>query len=113
VNIIAAIGSSGERMYSINKGKTNAITFLLFIVKLLSSLDQEDSNWRSNSLLLIDNAPYHRSKSVRNFLISNNVPVLFLGPYQFNMAPVEKFFSFIKCRELNVLSTRLNTRYES
>jgi len=36
------------------------------------------------------------------------VPVMFLGPYQFDMAPVEMFFSFIKGRDLNPKRLNLN-----
>ena len=35
---------------------------------------------------------------------------MFLGPYSFNMAAVEKFFSFIKNRDLNPLATRAFSR---
>jgi hypothetical protein len=31
---------------------------------------------------------------------------MFLGPYQFAMAPVEKLFAFIKGRDLNPLMRR-------
>ena len=39
------------------------------------------------------------------------IPILFLGPYHFNMAPVEMMFAFIKNRDLNKLQTRANSRY--
>jgi transposase len=31
---------------------------------------------------------------------------MFLGPYQYKMAPVELFFAYIKNRDLNTLKTR-------
>jgi hypothetical protein len=34
------------------------------------------------------------------------IPVMFLGPYHFKMAPCEIFFSYIKNRDLNALKTR-------
>ena len=36
---------------------------------------------------------------------------MFLAPYSFNMAAVEKLFSFIKNRDLNPLATRAYSRY--
>jgi hypothetical protein len=41
---------------------------------------------------------------------SMHVPVMFLGPYSFNMAAVEKLFSFVKARDLNPLATRAYSR---
>jgi transposase len=52
---------------------------------------------------LIDNAPYHRSGTTRDFIVKHSLPIMFLGPYQFSLAPVEKFFAFIKARDLNPL----------
>ena len=34
------------------------------------------------------------------------VPIMFLGPYQFKLAPVELMFSYIKNRDLNPLNTK-------
>ena len=34
---------------------------------------------------------------------SMKLPIVFLGPYAFKLAPVEKFFGFIKSFELNPL----------
>ena len=31
---------------------------------------------------------------------------MYLGPYQFKMAPVEHFFAYLKNRDLNPLNTR-------
>jgi hypothetical protein len=36
--------------------------------------------------------------------------IMFLGPYSFNMAAVEKLFSFVKNRDLNPLATRAYSR---
>jgi len=41
---------------------------------------------------------------------SMGIPVMFLGPYSFNMAAVEKLFSFVKNRDLNPLATRAYSR---
>jgi transposase len=39
-------------------------------------------------------------------LKSMGVPIMFLAPYSFNMAAVEKLFSFVKNRDLNPLAIR-------
>jgi transposase len=106
VNIIAAITTRGQVLFTVNRGRTRSSTFCLFLAKLASHLDIENPQWRANSILLIDNAPYHRSKETREFLARAQIPLMFLGPYQFAMAPVEKLFAFIKGRDLNPLMRR-------
>ena len=61
VNIIAAISSNGGLYYTVNRGKTNSWTFLLYIVKLVEHLDSSDPDWRKNTIIMLDNASYHRS----------------------------------------------------
>jgi hypothetical protein len=41
---------------------------------------------------------------------SMGIPVMFMGPYSFNMAAVEKLFSFVKNSDLNPLATRAYSR---
>jgi hypothetical protein len=37
------------------------------------------------------------------------VPIMYLGPYHFAMAPAELFFSYIKGKDLNPLHTRVTS----
>ena len=62
MNLILGVASSGEMFYTINHGRTNQTTFIFFLCKLVKALDFQDRNWRSNTVILIDNAPYHRSR---------------------------------------------------
>ena len=106
LNIIAAITSGGKVFFTVNQGRTRSTTFCLFLAKLVAHLDKESPDWRRSAIVMIDNAPYHRSKETREFITRALVPHMFLGPYQFTMAPVEKFFAFIKARDLNPLMRR-------
>lgn len=110
VNLFAAASSRGEVFFTINKGKTNSITFLHFLSKLVAFLSARDFDWRATTVLLIDNAPYHRSQKLRTWLEQAKLPMMFLGPYQFRMAPAEHLFSFMKNRSLNSLSVLLQRR---
>jgi transposase len=58
------------------------------------------------SIIMLDNARYHKSKLILDIFTRLKIPVMFLGPYHFKMAPVEIFFSYIKNRDLNTLKTR-------
>jgi hypothetical protein len=110
VNIIAGVSSTGGLYYTINRGKTNSWTFLLFIVKLVEHLDSIDREWRKKTVIMIDNASYHRSAITKAKLEYLNVPIMYLGPYHFRLAPVELFFSFIKGKDLNPLKSKLGSK---
>jgi transposase len=112
VNLIAALTSDGEVLYTVNIGKTNSYTFGFFLTKLVSYLDNQDPQWRKNSIIMIDNASYHRGVPTLHQIEMLKLPVLFLGPYHFRMAPVEMLFNYIKSHDLNPLRTRLTSRYE-
>jgi hypothetical protein len=107
VNIIAAISSNGGLYYTVNRGKTNSWTFLLYIVKLVEHLDSSDPDWRKNTIIMLDNASYHRSTFTKAKLEALKVPIMYMGPYHFRLAPVELFFSFIKGKDLNPFNSRL------
>ena len=106
MNIIAAMGSTGHVSFTINRGRTNSATLCLFLSKLTKHLDSKDPWWRASTYIMLDNAPFHRSGKTREFIERLRLPVMFLGPYQFSMAPVEKLFAFIKARDLNPLLTK-------
>ena len=106
LSIIAAVSSEGKFMFTINSGKNNSNTFMLFLIKLSNYLDTVNPRWRQNSIIMIDNAPYHRSKLMMEKHELLKVPVLFLGPYQFRLASVELMFLYIKNRDQNPLNTK-------
>ena len=64
ISLIAAVSSKGDFLYTVNHGRNNGSTFILFLVKLCEHLNSVDPVWRENTILLLDNAPYHRSKVV-------------------------------------------------
>jgi transposase len=55
---------------------------------------------------LLDNASIHRAKESKANFEAFGLPVMFLAPYSFKMAAVEKLFSFMKNRDLNPLVSR-------
>ena len=79
---------------------------MLFLIKLSNHMDTISDNWRQNTIIMVDNAPYHRSKLSMEKYQLLKVPIMFLGPYQFKLAPVELMFSYIKNRDLNPLNTK-------
>jgi transposase len=108
--MIAAISTSGKMFFTINQGKNNSASFLYFIVKLCKRLDLEDPSWRTKLVLLLDNASIHRSRETMGYMKAFGIPLMFLAPYSFKMAAVEKLFAFVKNRDLNPLTVRAYSR---
>ena len=59
------------------------------IVAQLLFLEAEDPDFREKTLLLLDNAPYHKSEQTRAAIKKLGLPVIFSGPYSFESAPIE------------------------
>jgi transposase len=110
LNIIAGISNFGDLYYTINKGKNNSQTFLLFLIKLCEHLNYKLKTWRDNTVILLDNAGYHKSSEIRYEMNKLKIPLMYLGPYHFRMAPIEMFFSFMKSHDLNPLKSKLSTK---
>ena len=104
--MIAAVSTAGRVFFTINQGKNNSTSFLYFIVKLCRRLDVEDPAWRKKLVFLLDNASIHRSRETLEYMKAFGIPVMFLAPYSFKMAAVEKLFAFVKYRDLNLLTVR-------
>ncbi len=68
VNAIAAVSSIGRVFFTINQGRTNSLTIVCFLSKLFERLCIMDQAWKSKTLLLLDNASYHRSQYMTDFL---------------------------------------------
>lgn len=75
--------------------------FQLFLFELIEVFDKKNANWRNESVILLDNAAYHTSKSTLKMIQDLEIPVLFLGPYSYLMAPIELYWGIFKKMDLN------------
>jgi transposase len=73
-------------------------------------LDETDKNWRAKSTLLLDNASIHRANEAKINFEALGLPVMYLAPYSFKMAAVEKLFAYVKNRDLNPLVAKSYSR---
>jgi len=96
INIIAGISNQGNFFYSINRGKVTASVIKWFLIKLITHLNSVDKTWRLNTIIMLDNAAYHRSLLKDNWLTELKIPVMFVGPYHFKLSPIELYFNYIK-----------------
>ena len=69
--------------------------------KLVLKLDREDADWRGNTVILLDNAPYHVSESSISLMRGLRIPILFTGPHSYDGAPIELLFAAFKSRDIN------------
>ena len=89
VTLIAAIDTLGAAYVSIATGTTDSDVFVAYLWHLAAVLEAEDPDFRKKTLLLLDNAPYHKSEQTRAAIKKLGLPVIFSGPYSFESAPIE------------------------
>lgn len=73
----------------------------IFFQQLALKLDKERPNWRKDTVILIDNAPYHTCKATLKVLEGLKLPVLFTGPHSYDAAPCELVFAHFKKGDIN------------
>ena len=77
---------------------------------LADTLDKDSPDWRNKTIILVDNASYHKSASTLKVLEVLELPIMYSGPYSFSIAPCELFFSRLKQGMLNPNGLELGKR---
>lgn len=94
-NVLSAITATGELNFDIEEAHINGKHYIEFLGKLLKG--------RTRPLIVIaDNASFHRSKEVRDFVRSHRhqIRLFFFPPYSPKMNPDEQVWNEIKHRKL-------------
>jgi transposase len=73
----------------------------IFFRQLCLRLDRERPQWRRDTVILMDNAPYHCGEDIMKLYKDLDLPVMFLGPHSYDAAPVELFFAAFKAADVN------------
>ena len=68
ITLIVALDSEGKIYASLLQANSDTDTMVLFLTELIKTLDYEDRNWRTNSVLVWDNAGYHQAGEVLTLL---------------------------------------------
>ena len=68
---------------------------------LVKKLDKIRPNWREKTVILLDGASYHNSKSTIQVFERLRIPVMFLAPHSYNVAPCELYFAWFKMDDIN------------
>ena len=101
ISFTLAIDTEGHVYYSLSQANNNSETTSVFLKELAGLLDKSRKGWRKNTVVLIDNAPYHTSKETKKTLAQLKIPTMYLAPYSFDVAPCELYFALFKSKELN------------
>ena len=73
----------------------------MFINQLVRLLDLDQPGWEEESVILLDNASWHRSTVMMKRLARMNLPIIFSGPFSYSAAAVETVFAHLKLGDLN------------
>ena len=73
----------------------------LFFHSLARTLDKERTDWRKDTVLLLDNAPYHTGVSTLKLFEKLKLPILFPAPHSYDAAPCELFLTSFKAKDVN------------
>ena len=73
----------------------------IFLTELVQMLEAEDRHWRQDTVIVWDNASYHKSRKTRGLLEALGVPLMQLGQYSYDMAPAELLFAKLKTADLH------------
>ena len=95
-SLITAITSSGKVFAASTKGSVNSLIFLKFIRGLGNFVEHKWNVKKNKCLVILDNASTHRSKETVKCLREQDWIVAFIPPYMPEMAPVEKYFAWLK-----------------
>lgn len=81
------------------------------MIKICDYLHSIDKKWREDTIIMLDNASYHRGSTIMKELELLKIPIMYLGPYHFKMAPIEVLFSYIKSHDLNPYNSKVYSKY--
>ena len=109
--MLLAFDNKGNIWYALSTHNSNSTTFSLFMKHLVDALDADRPGWRDSTVLLTDNASYHRSAQTLEALKIMELPIMYTGPYSFSITACELFFANLKRGALNPNELALGKRY--
>ncbi len=100
--MILGFDTLGNMYASFTQVNTDSKIMAIYLRQLVKKLDKDRPRWREDTCITMDNAPYHVSVETMAILKELRVPVMFLGPHSYNVAPVELLFAAIKSTHMNL-----------
>ncbi len=100
-SLVVALDTEGVMYFALYHVNTDSDMMTLFFHYLAQQLDNDDADWRDNTVLLLDNPPYHCSSETRATLHKLGFTTIYSGPYSYSAAPCELAFAALKSGRLN------------
>ena len=69
-----------------------------------------ETYWRDETVVLLDNATYHRSPKTRAAIKKLGIQTMYSSPYSYISAPIELYFGLLKRGDLNPERLQLGKR---
>ena len=91
-HIIGAINLKDLEVITTDNPKVNSD----YIIEFLKKLEATNPD-KGKIYLICDNAGYHKSKKVKEYLQDTKIELLFLPPYSPNLNPIERLWKFMHC----------------
>jgi transposase len=91
-HIIGAVNLANLDVVTTDNPKVNGD----YIIEFLKQLEEANKD-KSKIYLICDNAGYHKSRKVKEYLRDKRIELLFLPPYSPNLNPIERLWKFMHC----------------
>ena len=101
ISMICGLDTTGRIYLSLVQANSNSKIMGIFFRALVKKLDAERPGWRANTVILLDNAPYHVDKATLKLLQVLKVPVCYTGPHSYDACPAELLFAAFKSKDVN------------
>lgn len=89
-HIIGALSLNGLNLVTLDAPRVNSD----YLLEFFNKLEAENAN-KSKIYLICDNAGYHKSKKVKEYLKNSKIELVFLPPYSPNLNPIERLWRFM------------------
>jgi len=89
-HIIGAIELSGLKFINTDNPKVDGERIIEFFKKLEAQNPDKEKIY-----LICDNAGYHKSKKVKEYIAKTKIELIFLPPYSPNLNPIERLWKFM------------------
>ena len=101
ISMICGLDTRGKVYLSLVRANSNSQMIKVFFTHLIKVLESKEPGWRHTHVILMDNAPYHRSKDTLEFLEVMKIPCIFTGPHSYDASPIELLFAHFKAVDIN------------
>ena len=101
ISMITGVDTLGNSYLTLTQSNSNSKVMEIYFMALVKKLDKIRPNWRDKTVILLDGASYHKSRETIEIFERLRIPVMFLAPHSYNVAPCELYFAWFKKDEIN------------